>query len=113
LRAHCDTVGTDFDRIVRSADYNVVIRPTEAGAQSAVDAIEARYARFIGDDRAANWTTDYRNGVNMVGTPQQIIDRLGELRDLGLAYSIANFPDVAYDTTSRDLFETEVMPALS
>jgi F420-dependent oxidoreductase-like protein len=113
LRAHCDTVGTDFDRIVRSADYNVVIRPTEAEAQSAVDSIEARYARFIGDHRAATWTTDYRNGVNMVGTPQQIVDRLGVLRDLGLEYAILNFPDVAYDTTSRDLFETEVMPALS
>lgn len=113
LREHCDTVGTDFERIVRSADYNVVIRPTAAGAQSAVDAIEARYSRFIGDHRAATWTTDYRNGVNMVGTPQQVIDRLGELRDLGLAYSILNFPDVAYDTTSRDLFESEVIAALT
>jgi F420-dependent oxidoreductase-like protein len=113
LRAHCATVGTDFDRIVRSADYNVVIRPTEAAAQSAVDAIEARYARFIGDRRAATWTADYRNGVNLVGTPQQIADRLGTVGDLGLEYSILNFPDVAYDPTSRDLFETEVMPALS
>jgi F420-dependent oxidoreductase-like protein len=113
LREHCDTVGTDFDRIVRSADYNTVVRPTEAEAQRAVDAIEARYARFIGDQRAATWVADYRNGVNLVGTPQQIIDRLGELRGLGLAYSILNFPDVAYDTTSRDLFEAEVIPALS
>ena len=113
LRAHCDTVGTDFDRIVRSADYNVVVRSTEAEAQSAVDAIEARYARFIGDHRAATWTADYRNGVNLVGTPQQLVDRLGEVGDLGLAYSILNFPDVAYDTTSRDLFESEVIPALS
>jgi F420-dependent oxidoreductase-like protein len=113
LRAHCDTVGTDFDRIVRSADYNTVIRPTEAEAQRAVDAIEARYARFIGDAKAAEWVGDYRNGVNFVGTPQQIIDRLGELRGLGLEYSIHNFPDVAYDTTSRDLFEAEVIPALS
>ncbi|MEO8093736.1 MAG: LLM class F420-dependent oxidoreductase [Pseudolysinimonas sp.] len=114
LRGHCETVGTDFDRIVRTSDFNIVVAPTEAAAQSKVDAIEARVAPFIGEQRAAQWLAEYRNGApsGIVGTPQQVIDRLGEMRDLGLAYAILNFPDVAYDTSSRDVFETEVIPAL-
>jgi F420-dependent oxidoreductase-like protein len=114
LRAHCEAAGTSFDRIVRTADFNVVLGTTEGEAQSRVDAMEARVARYVGDARAATWLTDYRTGAwtGMVGTPQQVIDRLGELRSLGLAYAILNFPDVAYDSTSRDLFEAEVVPAL-
>jgi alkanesulfonate monooxygenase SsuD/methylene tetrahydromethanopterin reductase-like flavin-dependent oxidoreductase (luciferase family) len=114
LRGHCDAVGTDFGRIVRSNDTNIVIAETEAEAQRKVDAIEARVAPYIGDERAARWLSEYRTGAAsaIVGTPQQAVDRLGELRDLGLGYAIVNFPDVAYDTSSRDLFEAEVIPAL-
>ena len=64
--------------------------------------------------KAARWLSEYRTGAAsaIVGTPQQAIDRLAEMHDLGLAYPILNFPDVAYDTGSRDLFEAEVIPAL-
>jgi F420-dependent oxidoreductase-like protein len=114
LRAHCDTVGTEFDRIVRTTDINIVVAPTEAEAQAKVDAMEARYSPYVGEQRTAHWLTDYRTNAPtaIVGTPQQAIDRLGELGDLGMSYVIGNFPDVAFDTSSRDLFEAEVIPAL-
>lgn len=48
----------------------------------------------------------------MIGTPQQVIDHVGALRDAGLGTLIAYMPDVAYDRTGMELFERDVMPAL-
>ena len=48
-----------------------------------------------------------------VGTPEQVVERLGKIRDLGLGYSIHYFADAAYDRSSQELFEREVIPALS
>jgi len=48
-----------------------------------------------------------------VGTPEQIIERLSEVRDLGLAYTITYFVDAAYDRGSIDLFATKVIPELA
>jgi F420-dependent oxidoreductase-like protein len=113
LKAHCETVGTDFDHIVRSSDFNTIVAPTEVEAQRKVDAMEARMAKYAGDAEAAKYAAEYRNGTAFVGTPQQLIDRIAAVGELGMGYSIHYFPDVAYDTESRDLFASEVIPALS
>jgi hypothetical protein len=42
-----------------------------------------------------------------------VVEQLGAIRDLGLGYSIHYFPDAAYDRSSQELFEREVIPALS
>ena len=42
LRGHCADVGRDFDEIVRSANYNVVIGATEAEVQERLDWIRDR-----------------------------------------------------------------------
>lgn len=112
LREHCATEGTDFDRIVRSANYNTIVVENERDAERMIDAIEQRVTPYIGPAQAAEFVSDYRSGVALVGTPQQVIDRLGDLGQLGLAYAIHYFPDAAYDRTSTELFEREVMPAL-
>ncbi|HEV7742197.1 MAG TPA: LLM class F420-dependent oxidoreductase [Pseudolysinimonas sp.] len=113
LKAHCETVGTDFDHIVRSSDFNTIVAATEVEAQRKVDAIESRLAPYIGDAEAAKYVADFRDGTALIGTPQQVIDRLAAVGELGMGYSIQYFPDVAYDTESRDLFAAEVIPALS
>ncbi|MFD6218531.1 LLM class F420-dependent oxidoreductase, partial [Nocardia salmonicida] len=43
--------------------------------------------------------------------PSTVVVRAGE--DLGLAYTIVNFPEAAYDTSGIELFEREVIPALA
>ncbi|MFD1534851.1 LLM class F420-dependent oxidoreductase [Pseudonocardia aurantiaca] len=114
LKGHCDTVGTDYDKIVRSANFNVAIGETEAEVQKRIDASRARLERFVGAEAAeAAIATQTANGTGAgIGTPAQIIEKLGALRDLGMTYGIFNFPESAYDRSGVELFEREVIPAL-
>jgi F420-dependent oxidoreductase-like protein len=114
LRGHCETVGTDFDAIVRSSNFNTIIDETEAGVQGRIDRIEARVAPALGDKKAAEYVAQYRTGAGeaLVGTPEQILATLEERRDLGLGYSIHNFPESAYDRSGVELFEREVLAKL-
>jgi F420-dependent oxidoreductase-like protein len=107
LRGHCETVGTDFDAIVRSSDFNTIVGDTEADVQSRIDQLESRFATSMGDQKAAEYVRQYRvgNAESLVGTPAQIVEKLEERRALGLGYSIHNFPESAW--------EREVMPALA
>ncbi len=47
------------------------------------------------------------------GTPEQVIESLTELRELGCGYVICYFPEAAYDRSGIELFEREVIPALT
>jgi len=47
------------------------------------------------------------------GTPDQVIEKLAKIRDLGCDYAICYFPEAAYDRSGIELFEREVIPALS
>jgi hypothetical protein len=49
---------------------------------------------------------------NATGTPEQVIDSLATLRELGCDYVICYFPEAAYDRSGIELFEREVIPAL-
>ena len=113
LRGHCERLGTDFDSIVRSSNYNVVIAATGAEVADRLDAIEARVRPYLGEKTEA-FMTEYRSGNALgVGTPEQIVERLTRMRDLGLGYAIAYFPEAAYDRSGIELFESEVLPALT
>jgi F420-dependent oxidoreductase-like protein len=114
LRGHTDAIGRDFASIVRSANYNVVIAETEAEVQRRLDVIEARVTPYLGAQKAAEFIAEYHSDEALaVGTPQQIIDRLGEMKALGVGYFIHYFPEAAYDRSGMELFEREVIPALS
>ncbi len=47
------------------------------------------------------------------GTPEQVIEKLQRMRDLGCEYAILYFPEAAYDRSGIELFEQKVIPALS
>jgi alkanesulfonate monooxygenase SsuD/methylene tetrahydromethanopterin reductase-like flavin-dependent oxidoreductase (luciferase family) len=47
------------------------------------------------------------------GTPEQVVDKLRRMRELGCEYAILYFPEAAYDRSGIELFEREVIPALS
>ena len=114
LRQHCADVGTDFDAIVRSANYNTIVARTEAEVADRIDAIEARVNPFIGEAKAADFVAEYRGGNALgVGTPEQLVERFADMAARGLGYQIHYFPEAAYDRSSIELFEREVMPALA
>ncbi|MGA6206541.1 LLM class F420-dependent oxidoreductase [Nocardia testacea] len=113
LRAHCADVGTDFDAIVRSANFNVAIGATEAEVEQRKSEHAARIAPVLGAEKARAYVDNLNNGSAAVGTPEQIVEKLSAVRDRGLGYAIFNFPEAAYDTSGIELFEREVLPALS
>ena len=110
LAEHCAAVGRDLDEITRSANYNVVIGETEADVDDKIAWVEEHYARTV-PAKAPGLAEDFRNGP-LVGTPEQVVEKLTELRGLGLGYAITYFVDAAYDRSSIELFADQVVPAL-
>jgi alkanesulfonate monooxygenase SsuD/methylene tetrahydromethanopterin reductase-like flavin-dependent oxidoreductase (luciferase family) len=49
----------------------------------------------------------YRTG-RLLGTPEQLVERLREAEELGITYVIGEFADTAYDPASMDLFANAV-----
>ncbi|MFC8922320.1 LLM class F420-dependent oxidoreductase [Cellulosimicrobium sp. NPDC057127] len=110
LRGHCEAIGRPFEEITRSANYNVVIGATEAEVDDRIAWIEEHFSRTL-PERAAAHAESARKGP-LVGTPEQIVEKLTQLRDLGMTYAITYFAEAAYDRSGIELFEREVIPAL-
>ena len=112
LAEHCREVGTDVDRITRSANYNVAIGRDEAEVQERLDLLADRLRTAgVPEDRVERELGGFR-GMPACGTPEQIVENLSALRDLGMTYGIFYFPEAAYDASGMELFEQEVIPAL-
>jgi F420-dependent oxidoreductase-like protein len=111
LAEHCRDVGTEFDAITRSANYNVAIGATEADVDERLAQLKARLEPYVGSDRAEGQLRGFR-GLPACGTPEQIVENLRKLEAAGMTYGIFYFPEAAYDRSGIDLFEREVIPAL-
>ncbi|QHC59837.1 LLM class F420-dependent oxidoreductase [Rathayibacter sp. VKM Ac-2760] len=114
LRGHCERLGTDYAAITRSSNYNVMIAETEAEVEKGLQRLEERVTPALGAEAAAAFVAEYRSPDALaVGTPAQIVDRLGDMRDRGMDYAITYFPDAAYDRSGLELFERDVVPHLA
>lgn len=112
LRGHCQEIGRDFDSIVRTGDFNVVIGETEADVEDRLrfhaDLLrrggvpEARIERQI-----ANLRTQ-----PAVGTPEQIMEVMRDMEQRGMGYGILYFQEAAHDRSGIELFENTVAPEL-
>jgi F420-dependent oxidoreductase-like protein len=111
LAGHCRDLGRDFDEITRSANYNVVIGETERDVEDKLEWIRTHYSKVV-PDRADQVVEQFRSGP-AVGTPDKVAEALSGLRDAGMSYAICFFADAAYDRSSIELFEREVVPALA
>ena len=97
LRRHCDAVGRDADEIRMTWSPEVFIRSTEAE-------VETGGTRSLWGEALASW----RAG-NLVGTPEQVCEKLRAYADLGVAGVIpwcSDYPDI--ETLTR--LANEVMP---
>ncbi len=112
LAEHCKDVGRDFAEITRSGNYNVLIGETEQDVADKLDRIEEHYRPFLSDDRLSSTVEQWRTGP-LVGTPEMVVEALQAADAAGLEYAITYFLDQAYDRSSVELFEREVIPALS
>jgi F420-dependent oxidoreductase-like protein len=112
LAEHCAAVGRDPQEITRSSNFNTVIGETEAEVADRLAAIEARVAPYLGDV-TERYMADYRSPSALVGTVEQVIEKLAERRDHGMGYAIHYFPEHAYDRSGIARFVREVIPALA
>ena len=113
LAEHCREVGTDFDSIVRSANVNAIIGSSADDVRSRVQRVRDRLAGYCGDAAADAMMTTVSAPGSAAGTPEQVIESLSALRELGCEYVICYFPEAAYDRSGIELFEREVIPALA
>ncbi|AFC42079.1 hypothetical protein OCU_08590 [Mycobacterium intracellulare ATCC 13950] len=113
LAGHCREVGTDFDAIVRSVNVNAVVGPSEADVKDRLQRVRGRMADYVGEAAADAMIAGTSGPDSATGTPEQVVERLTKLRDLGCDYAICYFPEAAYDRSGIELFEGEVIPALS
>ncbi len=112
LAQHCKDVGTDFDAIVRSGNFNIVIGETEKDVGDKLAWIRSHYQPYLSAEALDRYDQLFATGP-LVGTPEQITERLTASAGIGLSYAICNFVDAAYDRSSIDLFETHVMAAVT
>ena len=98
LRRHCEAVGRSYDDIVRSS--TVMVYPLERGEDP---------ARATAPVRGERSHEEYAQAV-MIGTSEQIVERLQRRVDAGVNYLIVYMPGVAYDQSRLRLFAAEVVP---
>ena len=99
LREACEQIGRDFDSIEKTwFDTGVIVSETEDEARRTITT--ARQTKGIPEDRSWLW-----------GTPERVINSLGELADLGVTEFIPQFVDYP-SGGSLELFAREVIPQL-
>ena len=96
---------------MRSANFNVIVGGTAAEAQERLERILARFQPFLDTTQLGDLERQLGNEP-LVGTPEQIVEKLNEMQRLGMTYAITYFPEAAYDRSGIDLFTRQVMPAV-
>ncbi|GAA1924839.1 LLM class F420-dependent oxidoreductase [Microbacterium aoyamense] len=112
LRGHCDAIGRDLGSLTRSTNFNTIVAPTEAEARDRLALVKARLLPHVGQAHADRIERDYLASPAF-GTPEQVAERLAQRAEHGLGYAIHYFPEAAYDLSGVELFEREVIPALT
>jgi F420-dependent oxidoreductase-like protein len=113
LEEHCADVGTDYGAIVRSANFNAIVGSSDAEVAERVERVRARQIAKANPEAVEAMLATATSPDSASGTPEQIVERLTRMRDLGCEYAILYFPEAAYDRSGIELFEREVIPALS
>jgi len=88
----------------------VIIGETAQDVEDRLSWLGEHYAKTV-PSKAAETVESLRQGP-LVGTPEQIVEELTRLEQLGMTYAITYFAEAAYDRSGIELFESRVVPAL-
>ena len=100
------------DPDARDADEKVG-ESTDADVKDRLRRVRDRMIDYVPEAVADAMIAGGSGPDSATGTPEQVIERLAKIRELGCEYAICNFPEAAYDRSGIELFEREVIPALS
>ncbi|MBB3748720.1 alkanesulfonate monooxygenase SsuD/methylene tetrahydromethanopterin reductase-like flavin-dependent oxidoreductase (luciferase family) [Mycolicibacterium sp. BK634] len=101
LRSLCEDIGRDPATIVMSVEAVMAIAPDDS---TLVDVTRLAEKRFGGEGFGLH-------DGGLIGTPQAIVDRLGQLREMGFGQVVLFTHDRASDAT-LELLAGEVLPQL-
>ena len=102
LEEHCDAIGRDFSTIGRTAIFHTLVGANDSEVAAKVTRVAADWG--VAEERV-------RNSL-VCGTVEPVVERLGELKNLGCVHVQVFFPDSAWgDGLAR--FAADVIPALS
>jgi F420-dependent oxidoreductase-like protein len=113
LADHCRDAGTDYDAIVRSANFNAVIGESDADVKARVERLRARQTAKANEAAVAGMLATVTSPDSASGTTEHVVEKLQRMSELGCEYAILYFPEAAYDRSGIEAFEREVIPALS
>lgn len=109
LGEHCERFGRDVAEITPSTNLNVIVRETEAEAKAAADRVNAIQQPLMPADNTALIPPGSTPGW-VVGTPEQVAERLIGLRDAGARSFICYQPDLAWEPEGLDVYAERVIP---
>jgi alkanesulfonate monooxygenase SsuD/methylene tetrahydromethanopterin reductase-like flavin-dependent oxidoreductase (luciferase family) len=98
LRGHCENEGRDFEEITRSTSINVFLLHDGEDPEEATK------------EHRGSWSYEEYSQEFMVGTPEEIVERLNPMVVAGVEYFITYLPGVAYDPKPVETFAREVIP---
>jgi len=97
LKGHCDTVGRNYDDIIKSTSLDLLLLEDGADRDAAIEA-----------NRGALSFERFRNQF-LIGGVEEVSERIQNLIDVGIEYVIAYIPRVAYDHTPMLRYAREVL----
>jgi len=97
LKGHCDTVGRNYDDIIKSTSLDLLLLEDGADRDAAIEA-----------NRGALPFERFRNQF-LIGGVEEVSEHIQNLIDVGIEYVIAYIPRVAYDHTPMLRYAREVL----
>jgi alkanesulfonate monooxygenase SsuD/methylene tetrahydromethanopterin reductase-like flavin-dependent oxidoreductase (luciferase family) len=97
LQGHCDTVGRNYDDLVKSTQIRVHLIEEGEDPEKATE----RVRQGIPFD-------EYASGF-LIGTPKDVAEKVEQMAEVGIDYVIMYVTRVAYEPALVDLLDSEVV----
>ena len=108
LRQHCENVGRNYDDIIKSAHDFISLVPPGEDPEKVTARVRAQFSKSAGHEVDLE---EYKGRV-FTGGPQEVVDRLGAIKDAGYDYFVMYFRNDLTRFDTLQLFAEEVMPHL-
>ncbi len=101
LKGHCETVGRNYDDIIKSAEADVFL--TREGEDPVAATAHVRGEKSF---------EEFAKG-KVIGSPDRVQSHINDLAEAGIDYVIVYMPNLAHDREPIGRFAAEVIPAFA
>jgi alkanesulfonate monooxygenase SsuD/methylene tetrahydromethanopterin reductase-like flavin-dependent oxidoreductase (luciferase family) len=101
-------VGRNYDEIIKSAHHFISLVPPGEDPEKVTARARAQFGKASGNEVTLE---NYKERV-FTGTPQEVVDHLGAIKDAGIDYFVMYFRNDLTKLDTLQLFAEEVVPHL-